>query len=101
MHLFSKLRPSEDEDEDMLELEELDVSDQEESTENEEEELLGQSGGRHRFRQRGRQGGNRGADKRSRLSRRRSFIKLRTEEKNKARRFKKIRKNSEDKIKKV
>merc|ERR1712110_286732 len=66
-----------------------------------EEELLVQSGGRHRFRQRLRKGGNRGANKRSRLSRRRSFMKLRTEKDNKARRFKKIRKNNEDKIKKV
>merc|ERR1712110_192494 len=98
MRLFSKLRPSEDEDEDLLE--ELDVSD-DESTDNEEEELLVQSGGRHRFRQRRRQGGNRGADKRSRLSRRRSFMKLRTEKDNKARRFKKVRKNNEEKIKKV
>ena len=96
--LFSKLRPSEDEDEDLLE--ELDVSD-DESTDNEEEELLVQSGGRHRFRQRLRQGGNRGANKRSRLSRRRSFMKLRTEKNNKARRFKKITKNNEDKMKKV
>ena len=96
--LFSKLRQFEDEDKDLLE--ELDVSD-DESTDNEEEELLVQSGGRHRFRQRRRQGGNRGADKRSRLSRRRSFIKLRTEKNNKARRFKKVRKNNEEKIKKV
>merc|ERR1712110_485221 len=80
-----------DMDEDLLE--ELDVSD-DESTDNEEQELLVQSGGRHRFRQRLRKGGNRGADKRSRLSRRRSFIKLRTEKDNKARRFKKIRKNN-------
>ena len=98
MHLFSKLRPSEDEDEDMLELEEHDVSDEEESTDNEETEVLVQSGGRHRIRQRLRKGGNRGANKRSR---RRSFMKLKTEKNNKARRFKKIRKNNEDKIKKV
>jgi len=89
--LFAKLEPSEDEEEHLFE--ELEVYNEEETPGNEddEQELLIQSGGRHRFRQRRKQRGHRGENKRATALRRQSLGELR--QNNKAKRFMKLSKN--------
>jgi len=96
--LFAKLEPSEAEGEHRLE--ELDVYDEEETSgsEDDEQELLIQSGGRHRFRQGRKQRGHRGENKRARGLRRQSLGELR--QNNKAKRFMKLSKNDEEMIQK-
>lgn len=97
--LFANLEPSEDEEEHLFE--ELEVYNEEETPGNEddeqdEQELLIQSGGRHRFRQRRKQRGHRGENKRARVLRRQSLGELR--QNNKAKRFMKLSKNVEEMI---
>merc|ERR1712176_1193117 len=98
--LFAKLEPSEGEGEEDHLLEELDVYDKEDNTgsEDDEQELLIQSGGRHRFRQRRKQRGHRGENKQARIIRRQSLGELRQNKK--AKRFMKHSKNVEEIIQK-
>ena len=96
--LFDELEASEAEDEHLLE--ELDVDDEEETSgsEDDEEQLLIRSGGRHRLRQRRKQRGHSGENKRARGLRRQSLGELR--QNNKAKRFMKLSKNDEEMIQK-
>ena len=95
--LIAKLVASEAGDEHLLE--EHDVDDEETSgSEDDEDQLLIRSGGRHRLRQRRKQRGHSGENKRARGLRRQSLGELR--QNNKAKRFMKLSKNDEEMIQK-